>query len=319
MKHVHCWSVFEDLDDFPGTGPLSDRLAAEGLDGFELFTMVEPVPPRYRIPQVLGVHLPYAIDWRCAWEGRFYEDYPEDPVYFSFGRDREEMVATICRMVECASVLDPSYAVFHAGNTDMRQVLNRRHRSDDLRVIEEFCEMVNTAVARFPKGEPPVRLAFENLWWEGLKLRDVREYEVLERRLEFDNWGLVLDTGHLMNTCDDAYDEDSAIDVTLDIVSGYSEDMLDRICTMHLQLSASGGFRNGLKDESTEDMPMDVLMDKAYVRATAIDQHRPFTSVRVNEIVDAVHPEFVNHELMGGLSGDRFGDLRKQRSLFGGH
>ena len=148
-------------------------------------------------------------------------------------------------------------------------------------------------------------------------MRDAKEYDVLKRRLEFDNWALLLDTGHLMNSCDGAYDEDSAIDSVLDIVHHYPDEMTERICAMHLQLSTTAGFRESIADEEkSEDESWDSFFEKAYRRASEIDQHRPFTSPRVKEIVEAVRPEFINHELMGGLSGNRFGDLRMQRSLF---
>ena len=317
MKHVHCWSVFEDFSEFPGTGTIGERLSAERLDGFELFTLVEPVPQVYRVPEVVSVHLPYAIDWRCAWEGRLYEGLPDDLTYFSFGHDRAEQIDTVHRMIDYASVVNPAYGVLHAANTDMRQVLKRRHDSDDLAVLSEFCELVNSAVSTFPGGEPPFRIAFENLWWEGLRLRSPEEWRLMERKLEFDNWGFVLDTGHLMNSCDDAYDERSATDAVLDIVSRYPKDLLDRVTTMHLQLSTTAAFREKITDEVRgEDEEWDHFANRAYERAGAVDQHRPFETSAAREIVDAVKPDFVNHELLGGISKDRYGDLRRQRALF---
>ena len=36
---------------------------------------------------------------------------PEDLTYFTFGRTREEQVATAHRMIDCAAVLNPAYGV----------------------------------------------------------------------------------------------------------------------------------------------------------------------------------------------------------------
>lgn len=317
MKHIHSWSVFEDLSTIPGEGTLAQRLSSMGMDGLELFTLTDPVPECYLVPECVSVHLPYAIDWRSAWEGREYEGEPDDRTYFSFGRGPDEMVATIGKMIRSAEAVRPAYGVLHAGNTDLRQVLNRKHMSDDLSVIRQFCEMVNRAVAGLPGGEPPFRLAFENLWWEGLRLRDPQEWRVMEKELEFDNWGFVLDTGHLMNTLDDAFDEPSAIEGLRRVTDSYPQDMKDRICTMHLQLSTTAEFRMGIRDDSRHDgETWDEFQLRAYRRASDIDQHRPFTSPAIKEVVEDIAPEFLVHELMGSLSGDRWGDLKCQRALF---
>lgn len=184
-------------------------------------------------------------------------------------------------------------------------------------VIGEFCEMVNQAVQDFPGCEPPFRLAFENLWWEGLRLRSPREWRLMEERLEFDNWGFVLDTGHLMNTLDDAFDEDSAIKGLGKVVDSYPQDMKDRICTMHLQLSTTAGFRSGIVDDTRhEGESWDDFSLRAYRRANDMDQHRPYSSPEIVDIVRDIAPEFLVHELMGAISKDRWGDLRQQRRLF---
>lgn len=146
MKHIHSWSVFEAFSDIPGEGTLRQRLSALGMDGLELFTLVEPVPEKYLVPECVSVHLPYAIDWRSAWEGREYEGMPDDRTYFSFGKGPDEVVDTIRMMIGFAEPVHPAYGVLHAGNTDLGQVLNRKHRSDDLAIVRQFCEMINTAV-----------------------------------------------------------------------------------------------------------------------------------------------------------------------------
>lgn len=318
MKHLTSWSVFEKFEDIPGQGDLDQRLNALGIEGFELFTLFEPVDlAYYHVPQVTSVHLPYAIDWHSAWEGRHYDTDVGDVRYFSFGADRDEMVANLKYAIDCAVPLNPAYGVLHAGNTDIRQVLARKHRDDGGVVLKDFAELVNRVVAQYSNGEPPFKLAFENLWWEGLKLRSPDEWRILEDRLEFDNWGFTLDTGHMMNTCDGAYDEDSAIDSVLDIISRYPKDMTDRIGTVHLQLSTTAEYRSTFKtEEFNENSDLSGIMERAYHHAGSIDQHRPYSSKRVTEIIDRIAPDYVTHELYGSISKDRFGDILQQRKLF---
>lgn len=317
MKHLTSWSVFEKFGEIPGQGDLSQKLSAMGIDGLEIFTLFEKADTEYYgVPQVVSVHLPYAIDWHSAWEGRYYGDAVGDVRYFSFGRNRGEMVANLRYALDCASELDPEYGVLHAANTDLRQVLERKHRSDNISVLSDFADFLNETVSGTGNGEPPFRIVLENLWWEGLTLSDPAEWRILEKKLEFDNWGFVLDTGHLMNFCDDAYDEDSAIDAVLGIVDRYPSGMLDRLTNMHLQLSTSGEYRASFVPEHYDpEGDLGEYLGKAYGHVGRIDQHRPFTSPRVNEIIDAVKPDYVVHELFGNLSGDRFGDIVQQRKL----
>lgn len=316
MKHQLSWSVFENLDEIPGTGDLRGRIEALGLDGLELFTLFQPVDPGYAVPEVTSVHLPYAIDWVSAWEGREYEGEPEDVRYFSFGKTREEMVSTLAYGISCAAAVNPSYGVLHAGNTDMRTVMETTHEGRDSYVIGIMAELLNRVAATFPGGEPPFRIALENLWWDGLKLKNPSEWRVLEDKLEFDNWGFVLDTGHLMNTSWDSVDEESAIDVVLDTVGRYPSDMLDRIGTVHLVLSTTANERRGFSHEPRrDDESFQDFMNRAGERATATDEHRPYSSRRAGEILDAVRPDFVTHELYGRSTGDRFGELKQQRAL----
>ena len=318
MKHLTSWSVFEKFEDIPGEGDLQARLSAIGIEGLELFTLFDPIDiPYYGVPSVTSVHLPYAIDWHSAWEGRHYGDMGSDPKYFSFGSDRDEMVANLRTAIDTAAPLNPAYGVLHAGNTDMRQVMLRKHADDGGRVIEDFAELVNRTVSVYPGGEPPYRIAFENLWWEGLKLLSPTEWRILEDRLEFDNWGFTLDTGHMMNTLDDAYDEDSAIDGLLKIIGRYPQDMIDRIGTVHLQCSTSAEYRSTFEARPYDsDADLKAWFEGAYAHAGKIDQHRPFTSPRVQEITDILKPDYLTHELYGSGSGDRWKDIIGQRGLF---
>ena len=248
-KHLTSWSVFEKFEDIPGEGNLEQKLSAMGIEGLEIFTLFDPFEiPYYKVPQVTSVHLPYAIDWHSAWNGRIYDGDVGDVRYFYFGLTREEMVTNLKSAIDYAAVLNPAYGVLHAGHTDMTQVLSKAHHNDP-KILVDFCELINRVVALYPDGEPPFRLAFENLWWEGLNLRDPSEWKVFEDHLEFDNWGFTLDTGHLMNPCPGAYDEDSAIDELLDVVSRYPQDMIDRIGTMHLRLSTTARYRETFTPE----------------------------------------------------------------------
>ncbi|MDR2698227.1 MAG: sugar phosphate isomerase/epimerase, partial [Candidatus Methanoplasma sp.] len=246
MKHLLSYSVIQPLDGLPRNG---DCLKDIGCDGIELGTLFEKVPPGYKGISP-SVHLPFATDWYSGWIGSAdLGEFDETNVkYVMFGRDRDETVSNIRTAIENAAEIGPAYGVFHASSANLDEVMLRQQTDNSRDVLREFCEMMNRVVSAFKGGEPPFKLAFENLWWPGLKLRDPWEYKLLDSRLEFGNWGFCLDTGHLMNTLPDAYDEETCIERLLEIFGRYPDDMKDRIGTVHLHLSTSAEYRDTFEE-----------------------------------------------------------------------
>lgn len=311
MKHLYNYSVCQPIADLPGKGK---DLSSERCDGLELFTLFEEVPREY-FGLSPSVHLPFAIDWYSVWKGTAdISEFDEENVkYVAYGRDREEIIKNLTSGIRYASAIDPAYGVLHAGNTNLDEVMHRTQVDNSRDILREFCEIMNRVVSEFRNGEPPFKLAFENLWWPGLKLAEPWEYEFMDKHLEFSNWGFCLDTGHLMNTLDDAYEEEHSIERLLEIFHRYPDEMKERIGTIHLQLSTSAEYRNTFE---TEDRPagstMQETIARTYPHISKIDQHRPFSSPKCRLLVEELSPEFVTHEMMG----PSFSDFKKQRSLF---
>ena len=174
--------------------------------------------------------------------------------------------------------------------------------------------MVNSVVAGFPGGEPPFRILFENLWWPGLKLTDGRDFRRLESRIEFGNWGICLDTGHMMNCLPDIVTEQDGIDALEGIFSRYPDDLIDRVVTVHLHWSASYPYRSSFEERRPGDDIM-AFITQAYGHISSIDQHMPFDDPCCLRLTDILKPEFVTHEMPGSKAG-MLEDFRTQRSLF---
>ena len=315
MKHLFSYSVIQPLEDLPRGGY---GLKDIGCDGAELFTLFERVPPAYRDISP-SVRLPYAVDWYSGWMGTADPDeFDEDNVkYLMFGRDRDEIVRNIGAAITFAAEVEPAYGTFHACSTNLGEAMLRKQTDSSREVLREFCEMMNRTVSGFRGGEPPFKLAFENLWWPGLRLLDPWEYRYLDSHLEFSNWGLCLDTGHMMNTLPDAYDERSCIDGLLKIFGRYPDDMKERIGTVHLHLSTSAGYRSTF--EETRGPPGETMRDavaRIYRHVVKIDQHRPFSSKGCRLLIDELSPDFVTHEMMGPTTEHVLSDFVRQRSLF---
>jgi len=315
MKHLLSYSIYQPLEGLPGNG---ERLKDIGCDGVELYTAFKEIPEFYKKVSP-AVHLPYATDWHSAWTGKadMHGLTDEEIKDFLYGRDREEIVSSLKAAIEYASALEPAYGVLHASNTDVDKVMQREQADNSRDILSDFCEMVNQAVSGFRNGEPPFKLAFENLWWQGLKLLDPWEYKFIDSHIEFDNWGFCLDTGHLMNTLPDAYDESICVERLLEIFSRYPEEMKDRIGTVHLHLSTSAEYRNTFEEKARP--PGETVSETVigvFHHIAKIDQHRPFSMGGCRTLVEHLSPDFVTHEMMGTNLNEVIGRFRQQRSFF---
>ena len=237
--------------------------------------------------------------------------------FFSYGRDRQSIVEAVRKGIECARLFDPAYGVLHAGSANIDELLSESYSDTDMDVLKAFAEIVNEAVSVFPNGEPPFRLMFENQWWPGLRMLDDKEYRILCDRIEFENWGLCLDTGHLLVTTQRSRDEMQSIDLLTDIFSGYPEDMIDAIGVIHLHVNSSADYiRNYDAPKDFGAMGINDRLQQGYRFVGGMDQHRPFSVKDVRRITDILRPDYVTHEMGASDTDRREADYHQQRSLF---
>ncbi len=238
-------------------------------------------------------------------------------LFFSYGRDRESIVRNVREGIVCAAPLDPAYGIIHAGSANIRELFCETYSDKDDDVLRAFAEIVNEAVSVFPGGEPPFKLMFENQWWPGLRMLDGSNYRTLCDRIEFENWGLCLDTGHLMVTTQEAENELQSIDLLLDIFERYPKDMIDDISVIHLHRNESAGYIRGYDAPKDADrMSINDILNIGYGYVTGMDQHRPFTKKDVRRITDFLAPDFVTHEMGAPDVSAREADYQTQRSSF---
>ena len=288
-------------------------------DGIELLTGYFDIDPA-QWPDAVSVHLPYTVDWYSVWKGRLgiSSDMSDDEVrFFSYGRDREQIIDSVRKGIECARPLNPAYGVIHAGSANIDELLSENYTDTDPEVLTAFAEIVNDAVSSFPNGEPPFRLMFENQWWPGLRMMDGKDYRILCDRIEFENWGLCLDTGHLLVTTQRSKDELQSIDLLTGIFEGYPKDMIDDIGVIHLHVNSSADYiRNFDAPDDFLRMGINERLNIGYGFVGGMDQHRPFTIKDVTRITDILGPDYVTHEMGAPDTDVRDADYRLQRSMF---
>jgi len=319
MEHLFNISAYEsDLDEYGGASEIIRKIKDLGADGIELLTgYFDPDPILKGITK--GVHLPYATDWYSVWCGDLRPAEQDGDIRFrSYGRDRDEIVKNLADAVTYASALSPNYGVLHASNTRMDEVMGFSHRDSDREILNAVAEILNGVASSFPENEPPFPILLENLWWPGLTMTDDSGFRIISDLLDFDNWGICLDTGHLMAYLGNCSLEDESISDVLDIVRSYPREMRDRIDVVHLHMSLSADYIRQCKAQPIINEAKDhrEMMRKAYEHVCRMDEHRPFTSPAVTGIIESADPRYVTHEIMALTPEDALSGFSSQRSLF---
>jgi len=288
---------------------LKKYIEASQADGLELLIGYEQASDEIPKELVKSIHLPFWITWLDVWRkgGRGLKTYfppmPADHIqYCCGGRNQQEMIATQKKLWELAAEYQPKQAVMHAAHVELEHAFTRKFTYTDTEVLQNFAELLNRTSQEFSDGEPPCVIGIENLWWPGLNFKDSSQTDDFAASLNFDKWNLVLDTGHLMNTNPKLRCEDEAVDFVLETLSQLSADIRKRIQSMHLNLSLSGEYqlqqiRKGLPAD-WENLTHGEKYSTARKHVLKIDQHLPFQTQRVKEIVDLIQPHTVIHEFI---------------------
>ncbi len=289
-----------------------------GLDGLELLLGYE-APPVLPPGLVQAVHLPFWLTWFDIWRGRpaIVAGSDEFIRWTYGGRTADELIAGQQQVWQHAARLDPAYMVFHVSHIEPAHTFTRAFSYTSAEVCQATAELLNAVVATFPHGEPPARLALENLWWPGLTFID-NTAEQLAEQLHFDNWAFVLDTGHLLNTCPTLTDEAQAIGYVLATIERLPTDIRARIECVHLNLSLSGHYQQAALLEGLPAgfaaMDTPAQYHCARLHAAQIDQHVAFSSPRCGDILAALKPRFVTHEFLSRDQAEFDAKLTMQRA-----
>lgn len=301
--------------DIPNTDEeLNDYLSATGLDGVELFIyQKQPYDVSYR-NNTVGVHLKYWPFWLDFWHGekdflqkKFGTKEALKNFYFDSVNTKEWLDA-IRAHIQIALKEEPEYLVWHVSESDDDEIFTFDFKYSDEEVIEATAEVYNAVKEIIPKN---VKVLFENLWWPGLKLTDKKVVETFFQRVNDDNAGIMLDTGHLMNTNPTLKSEDEAVKYLCDVVNDLGQ-LKDRIKGLHLSCSLSGEYLNSF----ARNKPKQADYMKVMKHITSIDRHQAWSTNAIRDFIRIVNPEYVVHELYYNDFNELTELVKQQQSLF---
>lgn len=292
----------QEIEVYPAgiTGYCKDN----GLDGVELYLYDwEAVKEAYKLATV-GVHLKYWPSWMDFWHNnnarleRLFPDKNSLRIFLGGADTKEQWLEVIRRNIESALLYEPEYLVWHVSECDYENIYTWNFTYNSNQVLQSTVEVFREVAECIPDN---VQVLFENLWWPGLRLTDPlstgRFFDSIYKS-GHENVGIMLDTGHLMNTNPMLRTEAEGIQYVINV--GKNLGSLKKLVQgFHLSCSLSGEYQKRIISQTRANKDWHFTTDglATMQHITSIDQHKPFREASLSPLVEFYEPRYINHEL----------------------
>ncbi|MHC1758122.1 MAG: TIM barrel protein [Negativicutes bacterium] len=293
---------------------LENFLHRHELDGIEMMLCETWDSNVHRRAWIQGAHLHFWPSWLDFWRGDVAEMlrqfHTKEQIIAVFGGlTREAWLERYRGNIRQSVAAGAKYLVLHVCHNRLEEIYDWRFHATEWEVAREACEWINELVADIPSE---TALLLENLWWPGLTLLNKELVAFLFDRIQHPNVGIMLDTGHLMNTNQELRDEQEGVDYILCVLDKLGA-YCGRIRGIHLHCSLSGDYVRRMK--SVERRSRDIMEDMHHVMR--IDQHQPFTTATARRLLDYAGPDWLVHEFVQKSSDDWDSKVACQREALG--
>lgn len=298
-------------------------LEGEGFDGFELYPVGEHAWELIPEGLIIGLHLRFFPILRPFWIGdkrRLLEIFGDEETVAAFygGPTRESLVAVYCRQLALAAQLGCEYVVFHLAQSEFDYIYNWQFPWNWRETIDICAELITEALADSPfTGE----LLLENLWWPGsFRAVHPEEIDYALSRIAYPRTGVVLDTGHLLNTNQEIVSEADGIEFLIRAVESLGE-ARKAIRGVHLTRSLSAEYVTKTFQASPPSLSRGTFWDRyhqAIEHVNLIDQHDPFEDPAIAGLFDVIDPAYVTYEFGYASRGEWLDKIFRQRNAMAG-
>jgi len=284
-----------------GWAEIRKRLAALRLDGLEgIWAGVEEIPEDFPVDLLTGYHLTFFPDWVDLYLGNKKElerKFGSEEVIRSIygGTDPECLLDVYRKDLDRARRMRAEYIVFHVSDVSLEEVHTYRWLHDDRTVLDASVMIINDLLKDIP---PEFDFLVENQWWPGFTFTDPAKTDYLLSKISYPRTGIMLDTGHLMNTNPKIRTQKEGVRYILDMLHAHGS-LTESIKGMHFHQSISGRYVRANTGKMPADSPEDYwdAFMMSYRHIQRIDRHRPWTDPTCRELIEAVRPEYLTHEL----------------------
>ena len=294
------------------------RAVAEmGLQGVEGIWALEDIPAGFPRSLLTGYHLTFYHEWLDLWRGdrtalldKFGSMEMVRRVYG--GTEPEDLLEFFRADLRRAVDLGAKYLVFHVTDVSLEEGYTYRWRHTHREVSLAAAEIIRLLLRDTPED---VDFLLENQWWPGFTFTDPAETEALFAAVDDSRAGILLDTGHLMNTEPRLRTQRDGVEYILRCIERHG-DLSALIRGMHFHQSLSGRYVRRALGVLPADFPKDYFdaFAVSYSHIDQIDRHRPWTDPDCARILDRVKPLYLTHELKSTAQGDQMQMTRRQLS-----
>lgn len=301
--------------DYGGWEGLRRELQTLELDGVEGIWSGEDIPADFPKDLLTGYHLTFFPDWldfyrddRDALTRKFGS--PEAAYGFYGGRGAETLLELYRADLERARNLGAKYVVFHVSDVSIEEGYTYRWLHTDEEVLDTSAEIINLLLRDMASD---FDFLVENQWWPGFTCTEPGKTARLLDDISYARKGILLDTGHLLNTNIRIRTQADGIAFIRSMLERHGE-LSRMIRGVHLHQSVSGAYVKKYTGRLPADLPEDYTerFIASYAHIQQIDRHRPWTNVRVFTLLDQIDPLFLTHELSAGTRAERFQAIRRQ-------
>lgn len=274
---------------------LGEYVASMKLDGIEQLIYDNNMILKYK-ESTIGVHLEYWSYWIDFWWNNqqrldyIFESNEEKKHYYK-AQNIYEWIEYIKKNITLALNLKPQYLVWHVSEANVQEIFTYNFYYNDRQVLLATSEVFNEVAKIIPDN---VLILFENLWWPGLRLNSMENVVYFFEKLKHNNVGIMLDTGHLMNTNINLTSELEASIFIKDIVNNLGS-FASLIKGVHLNCSLSGQYQKNFIEQQFKFCEFD--KHRLWEHITKIDKHEIFQTKAPSFLIDYIQPQYVVHEL----------------------
>lgn len=304
--------------EYGGWSGLREELARLGCGGIEAIWAGEDLPADFPPDLLGGYHLTFFPDWLDFYR----EDKPAllakygsmEAVRQFYGGVGAETLLNLYRAdLERAAALRARYVVFHVSDVSVDEGYTYQWLHGDREVIDASVEVLNTLLAG---RNWPFAVLVENQWWPGFTFTDPDMTARLVEGIRYPDKGILLDTGHLMNTNPALRTQEEGALYLIDMLERHGT-LSQAVRGVHLHQSLSGAYvrkHTGFLPQNQPKTPIERFC-ASYQHILQIDRHRPWTDPAILPVLVRIAPEFLTHELQAGDRAARFQAVRTQRDL----
>ena len=298
---INITDTDDDLGRFENIDDLRHFFLDKGIDGLELMPCMgrgftHGIEPK----DIVGVHLRYYPSWVDFWKGdtealdKEYGTRKDWEMYYG-GSTREAFLEGFRKELAFAKEAGAQYVVFHVAESALEECLTYEFRHTDMEVCLAAAEVIN---ALMDGQDYDFYFLVENLWWSGMNLMDNAATQALLDAIHYKKKGIILDTGHLLNTNRDLTTQDEGV-AYIHQVLDHMGPLTSYIKGMHLNQSLSGAYVKQVTANPPElTGTYWEKLSSLYPHIFHIDYHEPFTAPGVAGLIRRIGPEFVTYELI---------------------